>query len=172
MPAPETFTWDLEAADGGPRRASLEDVGGGVLVDHQKYPPTTSGDMLYAAMGNQWQQQIAAANKVLPAAKIYVRFTGGVPAISAVTSMGNNVDVTSFVVTDLGNGDTRVSWPGDSPIPPPLVPPEVTLSYRSGGPALVPMCAPIVEPEATGARVRTWNSTGTLTDCDFTLIFN
>ena len=171
MTAPETYTWDLETADGGPRRASLEDVGSGVLLDDQKYPPTKSGDMPYADMLNQWQNQLAGVNKVIPSVKVYVRFTGGTPAIAAVTAMGNNIDVTTFNVQDLGAGDTRVSWPGDRPIPPFLTPPEAKLSYRSGGPALTAMCAPVVEQEATGARVRTWDHSGAATDCDFTLDF-
>lgn len=124
--APETLTWDLGEDDGGARRPSIADLGGATVEDEAPLPDKAS--MLYADQVNQWAKQLAAFAKIVPSAKISVRFTAGSPAIIAAGGPGTAVVPDLFEVTDNGPGDTTIAWDaGVLPLPTGIQP-EVTMN--------------------------------------------
>ena len=149
----ETLTWDLEAADGGPRRPSLEDMGGATLEDDTGRPPDRRR-MPYAAQLNQVQKQAAAVGAVVESLALSVEFSGSTPAVVAFTCPRTGLEIADFTVTPNGTGDTTITWPADT-FPPELARPEVSINQDIGE-----MVAPTVEPVTNGVRVRTYRASG------------
>lgn len=149
----ETLTWDLDAADGGPRRPSLDDVGGATLEDDAKYPPDRSR-MPYAAMLDQLQKQAAAVGAVVESLVLSVEFSGGTPAAVAFTCPRTGLELSDFDVNDNGVGDTTITWPADT-FPPELTRPELTINEDIGE-----MVGGTAVSVANGVRVRTYRASG------------
>jgi len=162
MTAPDTLTWDLAAADGGPRRPSLEDVGGATHEDDAVFPPDPA-TMPYAAELNQWAMQVAAFGKVVPSLILSVEFAGGAPAVVVASSPRSSVALGDFTVTDNGTGDTTITWPANT-FPPEVTRPEVSINQDIGE-----MVGATVTAVANGVRVRTYRSAGAY-DLAFTVV--
>jgi hypothetical protein len=156
------LSWKLEAADGGPRRPSLADVGGATLEDDTEYPPNRE-TMIYADEANQWQMQIVAMGGVVPSLVLSVEISGGTPAVVAFTCPRDDLEIDDFTVTDNGTGDTTITWPADT-FPPELTRPELTINQDVG--ALVGGTA---VPVTNGVRVRTYDGSGA-EDLHFTVM--
>jgi hypothetical protein len=158
----DTLSWDLDAGDGGPRRPSLDDLGGAQLEDDDPNPNPSEPS---AAPLNQMTLQASAIAKVIHAAVLFVEFTAGAPALTQLSAAGSLVNFGTFTVTDNGNGDTTITWPAQSS--PPTVPLPVANSIATAASTSARI---ITTTAATnGVRVRTWNSAGTATDTNFAL---
>lgn len=162
MAAAETLTWDIEAADGGPRRPSLEDVGGATLEDDADDPPDPQ-TMPYAAQLNQLQKQAAAVGKVVPFVAYSVHFASGTPSVVASTMPRSSVPV--FTPSHPGAGDTTITWPAGT-FPPATLQPIAVLNQDVG--ELVGITAVQV---TNGVRVRTYRATGGAADLDYTVLY-
>jgi hypothetical protein len=163
--APEELTWDIAAEDGGPRRPSLEDLGNATLEDDAKEPPDPE-TMPYAAQLNQWAKQLEALAAVVPFVAFSVEFSGGAPAVVAVTCpRRSGVDLDTFTPTDNADGDTTITWPAGT-FPPPLLRPFVVLN---GNPSVRTTIA--AEAVANGVRVRSRGATDALVDNNFSVLY-
>jgi hypothetical protein len=158
----DTLSWDLTAPEGGPRRPSLDDLGGGQLEDDDPNPDPGQPS---AAPLNQATMQAAALAKVIHAAVISVEFAAGVPSIAQLTAAGTNVNVGTFTVTDNSPGDTTISWPAQSS--PPTVPPPVANAIATANSTSARIIT--TTPVTNGVRVTTWNVAEVATDTNFTL---
>jgi hypothetical protein len=158
----DTLSWDLPSNEGGPRRPSLDDLGGAQLEDDDPNPDPSEPS---ADPFNQMTMQASAIAKVVNAALVNVQFTAGTPAVAQVTAAGSAVDVPTFTLTDNGNGDTTVTWPAQSS------PPTVPLPVANAIATAVSTSSRLITTTAVtnGVRVRTWNAAGTATDTDFSL---
>jgi hypothetical protein len=156
----EELSWDLEAADGGPRRPSLEDMGGATLVDDTEFEPDRSR-MPYAAQLNQLQKQASAQGQVVESLVLSVEFSGGAPAVVAFTCPRTGMGIDDFTVTDNGTGDTTITWPADT-FPPELTRPELTINQDIGA-----IVGGTVVAVTNGVRVRTYQAAGAV-DLHFT----
>lgn len=161
MPAVETLTWDIAAIDGGPRRPSLEDVGGATLQDDAMYPPDPT-TMPYAAQLNQLQKQAAAVGEVVPALVFSVEFTAGDPIIVSASGPRTSLVIADLTPTDNGVGDTTITWPANT-FPPEVAGPEVSINEDTGA-----LTGGNVVAVTNGVRVRTYNAGGPL-DLAFTV---
>jgi len=155
-------TWDITGGSGGPRRPSLEDVGGATLVDDDEDPPDPE-TMPYAAQLNQLQMQASAQGKVCDFIAFSVQFSGGTPSIAAVTAPGTDIVIGTLSPTDFGVGNTRITWPANT-FPPPLLKPTGTINEDVG--ELVGIS---VVPITGGVEVRTYRATGGAADLAFTV---
>src|ERR1700744_1447932 len=90
----DTFTWDIPSAEGGARRAALPDLGGAQVQDD--VPGPDKGKDVYAGLVNELQRQVAGINRVIEAARVWVRVQGGAPFIQAASAMGSAVDPSAF----------------------------------------------------------------------------
>jgi len=167
--APTTCTWDLDVADGGPRRPSLADVGGAQQINGTPAPDPT---MPNAQAINQCERQIAALAAAAPLLTVSVRFAAGVPAVVAFSSPSTRLTTDDFSLVQDGTGDVAVFWP-TAKLPPTGVRPGVDLNFDASG---VPPAAPaaplsgyVTDGSLTGARVVTYDAAGTLADYDFTV---
>lgn len=160
--AEEVLTWDIDVSDGGARRPSLGDVGGAVVEDEAPLPD--KGSMIYGALINQLQKQVAAQGAVADAARISVHFASGTPSVIGATGPGTAVVPGLFSVTDNGTGDTTLTWAaGMLPIPTPGIQPGATIN-AVGAFAISAVYV------TNGVRVRTYtSSTGAAADADFTV---
>lgn len=168
MVAAATNTWDMTPPD-GPRRPSLEDVGGAVLVDETPAPDPAT--MLYADQQNQLQHQAAAAGKMMAIARISIAFAAGAPSVVAFQVPGNNVVLGTFTVTDNGVGDTSITWPANT-FPPTGCRPEVSINYDPAAPPADAASAPMAGYITNGVRVVTRNHANAPADYDFTVAIN
>ncbi len=156
------LSWELEAADGGPRRPSLADVGGATLEDDTERPPDKSKHP-YSNQLNQWAKQIAAMGGVVPSLVLSVEITAGTPAVVAFACPRGDLEIDDFDVDDNGTGDTTITWPADT-FPPELTRPTVTINQDTS--ALVGGNAVAV---TNGVRVRTYDGSGA-EDLHFTVV--
>ncbi len=166
MAAEEILTWDVAAVDGGARRPSIADVGDALLEDDPAHPPPNDGTHLYAKMVNQWAKQIAALGRTASSVRMTIAFDGGgVPFIDRLEAAGTLIVTSTFTLTDNGNGDTTIAWdPGDLP--------AITCEPIAGIVGTGNFLTPTVEVvSATSIRVRTPNSSGTLTNQRVTIRF-
>lgn len=157
--APETLTWDIPLAEGGPRRPSLADVGGATVEERGR--PDRSR-MLYADQVNQWAKQIAALGKVVFTCAISVEFGPNGPAVVAVLAAGTNVRAESFQITPEGPGQTLITWPAGT-LPPPALKPEASIDSDGA------FAAPVARLVQGGVRVKTWTTAGVPASADFTV---
>ncbi|MGN6107660.1 MAG: hypothetical protein ACTHU0_21300 [Kofleriaceae bacterium] len=155
--------FNLDTADGGPRRPSIANVGGAALTEKPPNPPQ-DGTMLYADMCNGWQHLLRGLGAVTATLKLEVRFSAGTPAVHALLATKDGLEVDDFVVTDNGTGDTTITWPADA-IPPTTITPGVRIRGAT--------CA-IGQAEyvTNGVRVYTFNAAGVATDADFAVVID
>lgn len=106
MPSSDTLTYD----DDPPHRPALSELGGGAKENATGKQAPDPVKMATAEDFNQFSKQHEAANRVLPLAVLWVRFSTGTPAIHVVQALGSEVEAASFMVTDDGNGNTLISW--------------------------------------------------------------
>ncbi len=171
--APETSTWDLDVADGGPRRPSLADVGGAQQINGTPAPDPT---MPNAQGLNQHEFQLAALGAVVPFLEVSVHYTAGVPSIVSFASTSSVLAIGDLIADGSGGtGDVTVWWPSTL-LPPTGVRPTAAINFDASGmpptaPA-APMCGlttDIGPPALTGARVVMHDHAGTLANYDFTV---
>jgi hypothetical protein len=148
----DTFTWDIPPAQGGARRAALPDLGDAQVEDD--VPGPDQGKDVYAGLVNELQRQVAGANRVIEAARVWVRFQGGNPFVQGATAMGSQVGASSFTVTQVSAGVVQVTW-DDGVLPPMLGEPAVSLN---SGPGMV--WAVWIASNANGVEVHTTDATG------------
>jgi hypothetical protein len=120
MASSDTLTYD----DDPPHRAAVSELGGGAKENSVRYPPDpvkhpTAEDF------NQFTQQLGALNRVMPLARLWVRFAAGVPSIDTVQAAGSTLVPGSFTVTDTGTGDTLISWKTGTGVGAPALPAAV-----------------------------------------------
>lgn len=163
MPAADYLTWDGDGGSNLPRRPSTEDLGGDDKVNDAEYPP----DDVEHPTADGWNQkvkQIAALSKVAEACKIEVRYNAGAPFIARVTAPGTNIVTTTFTVTDMGVGDTKIEWPANT-FPPHQLSPTGLTALSTG------LAVGSVEEITNGIRVRMFDLLGPA-DVGFTIELN
>lgn len=105
MPAVDTLTFD----DNPPHRAALAELGGGAKENSADFPPNPVKHPT-AQEFNQFGKQHEAFNRMVPLARLFIRFSAGTPSVYAVQAPGSTVVTTDFTIVDNGNGDTTVWW--------------------------------------------------------------
>ncbi len=166
MASVDTLTFDQNP----PHRAGVSELGGGAKEDSVPFPPDpvkhpTAGDF------NQFTQQHAAANRVLPLARLWVRFATGTPSIFAVQALGSNVVADSFDVTDVGAGETLISWKTGTDAPDGALPAAVGVKADQTDDVEIdrgPRAILTTSGSDPAARVKS-SLAGTPTDCNFCL---
>lgn len=118
--ASNTLTFD----DDPPHRASLDELGGGAKENNAAFPPDPVRHPT-AEEFNQFGRQLEALNRVMPLAVLWVRINAGTPSIVTVQAVGSGVSVSSFTVTDVGVGETRITWKTGAGQPAGALPPAV-----------------------------------------------
>lgn len=164
MSAADTLTFDILAVDGGARRPSLADVGGGTHVDDATYPPPKTGEDLYADEVNQWAQLIQAMGRVCPLVILSVTFSGGTPSIATCQAPGTNVVAGTFTVTDNSTGNTSISFTATD------LPPVTTVTAALNG-TTVGMAPAASKTSSTSIRVVTKDASNVAADLPFTVMF-
>lgn len=171
--APDTCTWDLDVADGGPRRPSLADVGGAQQINGTPAPDPT---MPNAQAINQCERQIAALAAVAPLLTVSVHYDAGTPSVVAFASPSSTLELADLTADGSGGtGDCTIWWP-TALLPATGTRPEVSLNFDASGVPPAEMSAPVSglttdigPPALTGVRVVLRDTAGTLTDHDFTV---
>jgi hypothetical protein len=125
----DTYTWDVPPSEGGARRAALADLGGAQVQDD--VPGPDQGKDVYAGLVNELQRQVAGANRVISAARVWVRFQNGNPFVQAAVAMGSQVSASSFTLTVVSPGVVQVTW-ASGVLPPMVGEPEVSLNSGPG----------------------------------------
>ena len=105
MPSSHVLTYDQPT----PHRAVLSELGGGAKENNPRYPPDPV-KMATAEDFNQLSKQAAAANRVMPLARLFVKFASGEPFVETVQAAGSTVAPVDFHCVDNGNGDTTIWW--------------------------------------------------------------
>jgi hypothetical protein len=161
----DTLTWDLLPADGGPRRASLADMGGATVEDEDPLPDEAT--MIHGGMLNRLQRQVAAHEKAVIAVGFTVTFSAGTPSIAQVTGPPAAAVVGTFTVVDNGVGDTTIRWPVDT-LPPSVLGPMSSLNSLTAGNGIG--CVLGTFGGLPGVRVTTWDATNAPADVNFTVV--
>lgn len=107
MSSSNTLTFDQDP----PHRAALSELGGGAKENDVR--PGKAPDPVKMATAEDFNQisgQLAAVNRVMPLAVLWVRITAGTPAIFALQAAGSTVIAADFTVVDVGPGETLISW--------------------------------------------------------------
>lgn len=125
----DVCTWDVAPSDGGARRASLEDLGGAHVEDD--VPGPDKGKDLFAGLVNEFGRQLAGVNRIIGAARVWVRVWAGTPSVYRATGMGLVVDATFFRVTKVATGVFQITWTEGS-LPPMVGEPETSLNSGPG----------------------------------------
>lgn len=110
----DTLTYDQSP----PFRPGLSDLQNALKTDDEEFPPDDT-EMPFAAEANQQAVQIASISKTREVGLVAIHFTAGTPAVFQ-QSCAQSLEPT-FTVQDLGNGDTRITWPANT-FPNPVVP--------------------------------------------------
>lgn len=118
MASSDILTFDQDP----PHRPGLTELGGGAKENHPKYPPDPIKHIT-APDFNQLSKQAEAAGRIMPLARLFVRFNAGTPVISKVQSPGANVVADSFDLTDEGAGVTLFVWDTGESVPAGALPP-------------------------------------------------
>lgn len=148
----DSFTWDVPPAQGGARRAALADLGDAQVQDD--VPGPDKGKDVYAGLVNELQRQMAGVNRVIDAARVWVRFQGGNPFVQGAAAMGTEVTPSSFTVTQVSPGVVQLTW-GPGVLPPMIGEPTVSLN---SGPGMA--WAVWIPSNANGVEVHTTDATG------------
>lgn len=127
------YTYDILAADGGPRVPDASDLGGLEIQDGE--PPPHKGAERSADMDNVQTATLAGCARMAPICRLWVEWSGGDPAIAAVDSMGTLTPLTSgsafsFDVSH-GTGDLVISWTAGT-LPPQARKPHAWLTDDPG----------------------------------------
>jgi hypothetical protein len=125
----DTFTWDVPPTQGGARRAALADLGGAPVEDD--IPSPDKGKDVYAGLVNEIQRQVAGVNRVIEAARVWVRFRNGQPFVQGAVAMGSQLDASSFAVVQVSPGVVQITW-GAGVLPPMVGEPTVNLNSGPG----------------------------------------
>jgi hypothetical protein len=156
MAATANLTFDNVVAT----RPTLAELGGATKEDHPKYPPNPA-TMATANEYNHFTKLLQGLANVTPSVSIWIQFTSGTPAVSAIRAVGSTVVSGDFTVTDNGAGDTTISWAAGK------------LPNPTGQGAAVSLTADVeidrvraYYPTTTSVRVKTKLS-ATGTDADF-----
>jgi hypothetical protein len=163
MAAQATNTFELAT----PRRPTLDDVGGAVLIDDPVFPPDKTS-MPYADQLNQLQKLAASFGRVCPVCVIWIRIVTGTPVVYSVQAASSAVSSGTFALTDETAGRVRIEWAANT-FPSPLGEPEVSPTYTTdaNNPALQGVSAQ-AEMITNGCRIRTYRgSTDGLIDYNF-----
>jgi hypothetical protein len=141
-----------------PRRPTLEDLHGGLLVDDTEYPP--DNECPRADGMNQGDALHVAAHNMLDAFELYITFSGAAPVKTALRSLRDDLELTDFTLVDGGTGITEITHTGG------LLPadPWPATAYCVG----TGDSTAIVEAITNGWRVRT-RTGGSLADVAFVL---
>lgn len=171
--APTTCTWDLDVADGGPRRPSLADVGGAQQINGTPAPDPT---MPNAQAINQCERQISALGAVAPLLEVSLHWDGAAWSVVAFASPSSTLTLSDLEIdTSGGTGDVLILWPSTL-LPATGVRPTAGINFDAAGvpPAApaAPMCgltSTVGPPAKTGVRVVMYTAAGALHDYDFTV---
>lgn len=167
MAAEETYTWDVDTADGGARRAASADLGGSTMTDDANYPPDKSREP-HADLFKQQTAQLAGLNRICPAAILEVT-NSGAPSISYVAAMGTTVDASVFDVTDDGAGNTLIEWTRGV-LPTAYLRPKAFHDSDTAAPQPYAVrVSDVTTAGLDGVRVKTRNAAGSLADMNFTV---
>lgn len=164
MSVPDFLTWSGSVSESvNPYRPGIPDVGGASFIDDSQFPPDPT-TQLTAMAENQNELQIVALSRVVPAAVFYVKVPGGTPSIFAMRSASGILAPSDITVTDLGVGLYDLSCSATKLIQPfgAIATPQLTGDFR---------CVAYVNGTSNGIRIEMCNSAGTLTDCDFVLLW-
>lgn len=105
----DTYTWDLEEADGGPRRGDIDDLGGDEVRD--RTPAPHKGAEPHAGMYNERGRHIAGLERMGASARLDIEHNGSAWVIVGIKAMGTNVTASTFTLTPVATGNMKVSWP-------------------------------------------------------------
>jgi hypothetical protein len=153
------LTWDQSPA----KRASLNAMGGASLIDDPSDPPDPQ-TMPTAASLNQCQNQIQAIGKVAPAFLLDVVNNGSAASVSRFSAAGTNITAPSFTVSRLSAGLVQITWTaGTFPVSVAGAFAQMTTDAA--------FCQPITIPISNGVQVKSRNSSGSVTDGNFTIAF-
>lgn len=161
MPAPGTSTWDGNANASPPvtnaYRPGASDFNGAALQDDAVNPPNPA-TMPTSAQQNTIGLLLVSIGKLIPNATISIN--GGAPPTVQYQYYAMNNSTPALTITRVGAGNVQLTWPANT-FPAPVAFPKAHLS--TGG------TAGFIEAVAisNGVQVRTYNSSGTLTDMSF-----
>lgn len=169
--ADEVSTWDRDAADGGPCRPSLAQVGGAQQINGTPAPDPT---MPTAQALNQHEYQLAALGAVVPFLEVSVHWTNPSDAVVvafASTSATLSIGDINVYVND--TGDVVIGWPA-AKFPPTNVRPtaSVNINASAGFPSpfpAAPACGLTTSFGNPAAQVYLADTTGNPAAFDFTL---
>lgn len=117
MATPTWFVFDGDTANAvNPRRPGINDVGGGQKSNEARFLPEP--DMPDADDDNQHQWLLVGLAKVADSAKIYVKFSAGVPSIFGIRAVGSLLVKEDFTVTDVATGKVKLACPASKIVPP------------------------------------------------------
>jgi len=147
-----------------PRRPSVEDVGcatlmnvAGSVADPQTMPEADGW--------NQRSWQISALCRMTPAVRVSVEFLLGVPTITELVAMDDNMSLVSGHISVIqalaGVGRTDITWVANA------LPPSMTLPWggmQTGGVGVVS-----ATPITNGIRVHTLNEAGAYANRNYTI---
>jgi len=165
MPSSDTLTFD----DDPPQRAGLTELGGGAKENSVEFPPDpvkhpTAQDF------NQASRQLEAINRVMPLAILWIRIVAGMPSIYQLQAAGSTVVPGSFTVTDVGDGETLISWKTGTGVGTPALPAAVGVKASKTDDIDIDRIRAILTTSGSdpAARVRTFLG-AIATDCNFCL---
>lgn len=117
MSTPQYYVFDGDPGNAvNPRRPGIDDVGGAQKLNDQEFLPDP--DMPDADDDNQHQRLLVGLCKVADGARIYVKFTAGVPGIFGVRAIGAALVAGDFTVTDVATGKFKLACPASKIVPP------------------------------------------------------
>jgi hypothetical protein len=117
MATPTFYVFDGDPDNAvAPRRPGIDDVGGGQKQNDQEHLPDP--DMPNADDDNQHQKLLVGLSKTATMAAIYVKFSGGVPSIFGIRSVGSELVKEDFEVTDVATGIVKLACPASKIVPP------------------------------------------------------
>lgn len=107
------FTYELEIADGGPRRPDLADLGGADMRDKAGSPPQKGRDP-YAGLYNEHGRNLAGLNRVGWTCGIWMEWDIGASEwnVIHVAAMASDLWITeeSITITPGPTGTVTLSW--------------------------------------------------------------
>lgn len=163
MSAPNFLVYEGDPSNGiNPYRPGINDVGGAAKIDDQNAPPDPV-TMPTAAEWNEFSLLLVAFAKVTGAALLYVT-NAGTPAISGLRAASSIILTADFAIVDHGAGDTEITSPATK-----IMAPFACLAFPQAAGDL--RASARLNGTGNGIRVETRNAGGTLTDCDFVVMW-
>lgn len=165
MPSSDTLTYDANP----PHRAAVSELGGGAKENSVKFPPdpvkhATAQDF------NQMTQQLAAVNRVMPLALVWVRIVAGIPSVYAVQAPGSAIVAASFRVVDVGAGETIIAWKTGTGVGVPALPEAVGVKAAQTDDTDIDRLRAVLMSDAGDPAARVKSFLGAVaTDCNFCL---